>query len=144
MLKSFISKIEIKEENDYVLIRHDYDNKLDIIRSIETLSSDLMYAICAYVSSYPFDEEREMELSAEDEDGVTDYTLYAMIELDDDAYLVFADIDEEAETMEILFARCIEEADGSVSIDVIDGDEEPEVFATLQEVFEDMMGEQED
>ncbi len=62
MLKSFISKIEIKEENDYVLIRHDYDNKLDIIRSIETLSSDLMYAICAYVSSYPFDEEREMEI----------------------------------------------------------------------------------
>ncbi len=62
MLKSFIPKIEIKEENDYVLIRHNYKNKLDIIRSIETLSSDLMYQICAYVSSYSDDEEKELEI----------------------------------------------------------------------------------
>lgn len=62
MLKSFISQIEIKEENDFILIRHNYDNKLDIIRSVETLSSDLMYAICAYVSSYKDDEEKEKEI----------------------------------------------------------------------------------
>ena len=62
MLKSFMDTSIIDNLDDYILIRHNYKNKLDIIKSIETLSADLMYAICAYVSSYSFDEAKELEI----------------------------------------------------------------------------------
>ena len=91
------------------------------------------------------DDEREMEMTAEDEDGVTNYELFAMIEVEDEgAFLVFAAIDDEAQSMEILFTKCIENPDKTVSLEVLDPDDDPETFEQLQEIFEEMMGDPED
>lgn len=49
--------IKIKEDNNYILIYHDYKNDEDIIRVLNSLSDDLMTKLVSYVSS-DYDEMR--------------------------------------------------------------------------------------
>ena len=47
--------IKIKEENDCIIVYHDYKNDEDIIRILNSLSDDLMASFISYISS-DFDE----------------------------------------------------------------------------------------
>ena len=49
--------IKIKEENDYIIVYHEYKNDEDIIRILNSLSEDLMTSFISYISS-DFDETK--------------------------------------------------------------------------------------
>ncbi|HAD18969.1 MAG TPA: hypothetical protein DCF42_01090 [Lachnospiraceae bacterium] len=83
------------------------------------------------------DEEAEFGLTMEDEEGEsTDFSLLALLELEEQAYLVLGH--EAEDTMEILFARCEEQADGSLDFTVLeDGEEMEAVKAAFEEAQSD-------
>ena len=49
--------VKIKEENDYIIVYHEYKNDEDIIRILNSLSEDLMTSFISYISS-DFDETK--------------------------------------------------------------------------------------
>ncbi len=49
--------IKIKEEDNYIIVYHDYKNDDDIIKIINSLSDDLMASFITYISS-DFDENK--------------------------------------------------------------------------------------
>lgn len=80
------------------------------------------------------DEEAEFTMTLTDEDdNDVDFSLQGLLETEDNAYLVlFNDDDEEA--IQILFARCDEQPDGTIELEIVD---DPDELERVSQAFED-------